>query len=210
MIKKALEMERFSVECAFDGKETFRKAKSKKYDAILLDIMMPERTGFDVITSLRSMGNDTPILVISARTMVEDRVRAINLGADDFLVKSFSFPELVARIKSLVRRCAQKSSNVFHCGDLVVNLSDMTVKRQQKVVELSKKELDVLLTLIKNKDALVSREDLMRVVWGKERSEILSNTVEVHMQSLRRKLGNPSVIQTVHGRGYVLRIPEKE
>jgi len=141
--------------------------------------------------------------------MVEDRVRAINLGADDYLVKSFSFPELIARIKGLARRCAQKASNVFHCGDLVVNLSDMTVKRQQKIIELSKKELDLLLIMIKNKDALVSREDLIRSVWGKERNEILSNTVEVHIQSLRRKLGLPNIIQTVHGRGYVLRASEK-
>lgn len=210
MIRKVLEAERFSVETTLDGETAFRKAKEKKYDVIVLDIMMPERSGFDVVTGLRSMGNDTPIIIVSAKGIVKDRIRAINLGADDYLVKNFSFCELVARIKSLMRRSAQKGSNVFFCGDLVLNLSDMSIRRHQKIINLAKKEFNILLTLLKRKDSVVTRTELTSAVWGKDETKISSNTIDVHMQYLRKKLGNPSLIKTIHGRGFILRTPERE
>jgi len=141
--------------------------------------------------------------------MIEDRVRAINLGADDYLVKSFSLSELVARIKSLMRRSVQKGSNVFFCGDLILNISDMTVRRQQKEIVLARKEFDILLELMKQKDTVVTREEIIRLVWGRGKEGMVSNTVDVHMQFLRKKLGDPNLIQTIHGRGYILKTPNK-
>jgi len=210
MISKVLKKENFTIDTAFDGQTAFDKAKTKKYDVIILDIMMPQKTGFDIIAGLRVLGIKTLIIVISARSMVEDRIHALNLGADDYLVKNFSLEELVVRIKSLLRRSINKSTNIVCCGDLVIDFSDMTVRRKQTHIYLSKKELDLLMALMKRSNTIISREDLIRAVWGSQGQRVSSNTLDVHIRFLRKKIdpiGNPSYIQTLRGRGYMLRKP---
>jgi len=208
LLTTALEKENFTVDTALDGQEAFEKAKSKKYDVIILDIMMPEKSGFDVITSLRTLGIDTPILVISARSMVQDRIFAINVGADDYLVKDFSVEELSARIKSLIRRSAQRSSNVLYCDSLRLNLSDMSVHKGQKPLYLSRKEWNLLLVLLKNKGKVVRRQELVESIWDKKKDEVNSNTLDVHVRFLREKIDGPisqkSMIRTFRGVGYML------
>lgn len=207
IISKALEKDKFIVDKAFDGKQAFEKARVKKYDAIILDVMMPEKSGFDVVTSLRALGINTPILMISARSMVEDRVYAINVGADDYLVKNFSLDELIARIKGLIRRSTQKSSNMLYCGNLRLNLSDMSVYKGQKPIYLSKKEMNLLVMLLRNKEKIVSRDDLIEAIWDKTSESIASNTLDVHIRFLREKLGGTgakSMIRTFRGQGYMI------
>lgn len=209
MLTKFLTKHRFVVDTAEDGKKAFERVKKKKYEVILVDIMMPEKNGFDLIRSVRAMGIHTPILVISARTMVDEKVLAINLGADDYLTKSFSLDELLARIKSLIRRNANTGTNVMHCGSLVINLADMTVTRQKKPVYLSQKELAILLALMKRKGNIVTREELVQEVWGQNLEHVSSNTLEVHIRFLRQKIDLPgqkrSLIKTFRGRGYMLK-----
>lgn len=214
LLLKALRKENFAVDTAMDGKSAFEKAKSKKYEVILLDIMMPGKSGFDVITSLRSLGIDTPILVISARSMVKDKIYAINSGADDYLVKTFSLEELIARIKSMMRRSAKRGTNVLHCDDLVLNLSDMTAHRGTRPIYLSKKEFGLLHLLLKKKNCIITRDELTKSIWEKSEEKLPSNTLDVHIRFLREKIGLPtdaeSMIQTFRGQGYMLRSQMKK
>ncbi len=213
MLSKILVGEHFTVDTALDGKEAFEKAKTKKYELIVLDLMMPKKSGFDIIKALRVLKVSTPILVISARLLVEDRVYALNLGADDYLVKNFALKEFVARAKSLIRRSANKSTNILRCGDLVVNFSDMMVYRKQSPIYLSKKEFNILMVLLKKKNAIVTREELIQSVWGKDMDKVPSNTLDVHIRFLRKKISLPSdkknLIRTFRGRGYMLTDSQK-
>ena len=191
LLRKVLEKEKFSVETCEDGKETFEKAKNKHYDAIILDIMMPGKSGFDVIASLRSLGNDTPILVISAKFMVEDRIHAINIGADEYMVKTFSVEELIARLRLLIRRSAKSSTNFLYCNDLVVNMSDMSVKRKNKNIHLTQLEFNILKTFLKNKNKVLSRNDIAKSIWSKDKKPS-SNAIDVHIRYLREKIAHSS------------------
>ncbi|MCF7917577.1 response regulator transcription factor [Candidatus Gracilibacteria bacterium] len=206
LLEKALFQEGFVIDRASDGQEALQRAKENKYDVILLDIMLPKKSGCSVITSLRTLKNDTPILAISANSLTEIRVNALNLGADDFLVKGFSFEELVARMKGLIRRRSGNQSNIFRCKDIVVNLTDMTVQYKEKKIKLTKKEFQILSLLIRNKNTVVARSELLNLVWNSAVSHQFSNTVDVHIQSLRKKLGEGGkAIETIRGCGYIIR-----
>lgn len=207
MIVAALAHEKFDCDMAHDGETAFRMAKEGKYGVILLDLAIPERHGYDVIAGLRAVGVRTPILIISARSFVEDRVRGLDLGADDYLVKNFSLQELTARVKSLLRRTAGSSSNILRCGDLTLNLTDMRVMRAGRTIRIPRKEFAILACLLRSKNSAVSRDALLREIWGEVHQLRKSNILDVQIRSLRRHVddGHPKkLIHTVRGHGYMI------
>lgn len=213
LLEKALKMEKFDVELAKDGEMALQLAKQRKFNLIVLDIEMPKKSGFEVIAALRALGDSTPILVISAHGLVEDRVKGLDLGADDYLVKSFSLTELLSRVRALLRRQTPNRRNFFSAGDLLLNLATMKVTFHQQELELSKKEFALLFALLKKKDCVVSRKELLENLWG-EKVKQTSNALEVHLCALRRKLGmihpaGEKMIKTVRGIGFRLVSPEK-
>ena len=205
MINVVFQKEQFLVDMVSDGEAGFKKAKSHKYDLIILDLMLPEKSGFELISSLRSLKNNVPILVVSARAEVDDRICALNLGADDYLVKDFAIPELVARAKSLIRRSNGESKNIFFCGNLTLNLSDMIVRRAGVMIKLTKKEFIILTELLRKKNKVVNTQDLIFAAWKEGDRDVLSNKLNVHMRALRHKIDDPfekKLIHTVRGFGY--------
>ena len=208
---RILTLEKFAVDTAHDGTEAFEKAKEIPYDVILLDIMLPSKTGFEIISGLRALGINSPIIIISARNRIEDRVRGLNLGADDYMVKGFSLQELLARVKTLVRRKTGRRHNIFRCGTLMVDLSQVRVERLGREILLSRKEFGILFELLKRKNQAVSREELKQTVWGDTDRTKGSNVVDANIRYLRKKIEVPfaekKLIHTVRGYGYMLRDP---
>lgn len=194
MLKTILEKDKFIVDTAMDGEEAFLKGKNNKYALILLDLMLPKKSGFEVIKSLRACKVSAPILVVSAMMNVEDRVKALNLGADDYLVKNFAVPELVARIKGLIRRSNNKENNILTCRDLVFNLSHNLLMREQQKISLTKIEFRILLKLMINKNKMVSVDELIESVWEEDKNQIISNKLSVHIRSLRQKIGKDMIV----------------
>jgi two-component system alkaline phosphatase synthesis response regulator PhoP len=179
------------------------------FDVILLDVMLPDGSGFDFCAELRDRGIETPILMLTARGDVTDRVTGLTIGADDYLSKPFEVPELLARIEALRRRAGRNGrtdSKLFEFGDVRVNFDDQSVSRSGQPVELSRREFQMLSHLIRNRGHVVLRDELLRAVWG-YRSLPYTRTVDVHMWQLRRKLEanpqEPRFLRTVHGTGYL-------
>ena len=171
--------------------------------------MLPGKNGFEIITSLRSLGIITPLFVVSARNNPEDRITALNLGADDYLVKDFSLGEMLARIKSLIRRSSGAARNLFRCGDLVVSLAEMKVTRNGNTIKLAKKDFALLMALLRKKSQIIPPQKLIRDVWGQE-SLGKSNTLNVHMRTLRKAIDNGHDRKLIHTRrGYGYSISEK-
>jgi DNA-binding response OmpR family regulator len=206
LIETTLKQENFIIDRAIDGEVALKKIKNNKYDLIILDIVLPKKDGFSIIASARAFGEKMPILAISANNLVDARIKAINLGADDFLVKDFSLKELVARVKCLLRRNSGIKNNVLRCKDLAIDMTNMAVFCKQKRIPLTKKEFQILLLLLRNKNTLVTREELQDYIWKGEDEQSVSNTITVHVRSLRRKLKeSQDMIETVHGYGYIVR-----
>lgn len=207
MLEIFMEREKFVVDTAMKGDEGFEKAKNNKYDLIILDIMLPQRSGFEIICGLRAIEVNTPILVISARGAVNDRIKALDLGADDYLVKDFALTELAARAKTLIRRSSGKSHNIYRCKNLTINLSDMVVTRGGQSLTLTKTEFRILEALIRRKNKIMSTEDMIKSIWGESASKVSSNKLNVHIRMLRQKVDEPfddKLIKTVRGFGYVI------
>jgi two-component system copper resistance phosphate regulon response regulator CusR len=196
---------KFEVEVALNGQDALMMAQQQKYDALVLDICLPQKSGYEVITALRCLRNALPILVISARGAVEDRVKALNLGADDYMVKDFALSELGARLNCLIRRSDGEQKNLLYCGNLTLDMADMTVKRKTKAINLTKKEFIILAELLRKKNKLVSTQHLMEAAWGEPNLEVISNKLNVHVRSLRMKVDSPfekPLIKTMRGFGY--------
>ena len=208
LIAKFLEKNQFDVDQAMDGKEGLRKATSRSYDIIILDMMLPEKSGFEVIRELRSKNIQTPILGISALQLVEDRIKALDAGADDFLVKNFALPELLTRIKCLCRRRKNDSKQLLECDDLQLDFNDCHVERKGINLYLTQKEFDLLAELLRNKDKVLSHQQIWNNVWrDEEHGSSLTNTISVHIRFLRAKVDDPfdrPLIHTVRGHGYML------
>jgi DNA-binding response OmpR family regulator len=205
LVSLTLRKEKFSVDFAEEGDTAFEKAKNNKYDLIVLDMHLPKKSGFFIISALRTIGNDTPILAISADKFVESRVRAINMGADDFLVKDFAFEEFTARVKGLVRRKNEHRTNIFRCGSLCVNINNMSVLLKNESLDFTKKEFQILLYMMRNQNIIIPREKLTQSIWNEASIQNRSNTIDVHIRSLRKKLGaGAHYIKTIHGRGYLM------
>jgi len=179
---------------------------SRGFDLILLDVMMPEVTGWDLLADLRERGRETPVIFVTARDSVEERVRGLRLGADDYVIKPFAFQELIARIEVVIRR--RKELPPIEVGDLKLDLARRQARRNDNSIDLSPREFDLLLALVRAEGRTLTRTELLRDVWGID-GEPATNLVDVHIGRLRRKLDahGPSLIHTVRGEGYRLAQP---
>jgi DNA-binding response OmpR family regulator len=203
-IAEGLERQGFVVDQCADGEEALRLSERQEYSAILLDCMLPLRDGIEVCRELRSRGSDVPILMLTARDTVEDRVAGLDVGADDYLVKPFAFPELVARTRALTRRRAALRSNVLRAGDVTVDLATGRVVRAGEEVALSAKERVLLVALMRNAGRLLTHAELVEQAWNMQ-SVPSPQVVRAHIKNLRRKLtapGERGIIETIHGVGY--------
>ena len=207
IITKRLSAEGYYVDSCFDGEEALSYIEMAEYDGIILDIMMPKRDGLSVLHSLRKKGIGTPVLFLTARDAVEDRVLGLDSGADDYLVKPFAFDELIARIRAMTRKSAGNSSNIFSVADLVMDTASHTVTRGGKEIALSAKEFSLLEYLLRNKGHVLSRTMIENNLWNFGYSGG-TNAVDVYIRYLRKKVDDgfePKLIHTVRGCGYVLK-----
>jgi len=207
-IKKGLQQERIIADVAYDGEEGYDLASDENYDVILLDLMLPRMNGMEVCKKLRTENNQTPILMLTAKSEVEDKVNGLNIGADDYLPKPFAFEELLARIRALSRRPQQTISEKLQAADLVLDTNTYEVKRGKKKIDLSKKEFALLEYLLRHKDKILSKDQIINDVWDYD-ANVLPNTVEVYIKYLRKKIdksfsGTP-LIETIRGFGYKLK-----
>lgn len=211
-IKKGLQQESFAVDISFDGKDGLGQALTIEYDLIILDRMLPELDGIKICEALREQKVHTPILMLTAKDTVKDRVEGLNCGADDYLIKPFAFEELLARIKALLRRPKSEVETVLKIANLELNTLNYSVKRKDKNIKLSTKEFALLEYLMRNKDRILTKDNIISHVWDYD-AEILPNNVEVFIGYLRNKIDKPftkepGLIKTVRGFGY--KISENE
>lgn len=199
-IKRGLMQETWAADVAYDGEEGYDMASSEDYDVIILDIMLPKMDGLEITRKLRKEENHTPILILTARGELGDKVEGLDNGADDYLVKPFAFEELLARVKALARRPKQTNTEELKVKSLTLNSNNFEVKKDGKTLELSRKEFALLEYLMRNAGHVVSKENIIAHVWDYE-SDILPNTVEVFVGYLRSKIGS-DLIKTVRGFGY--------
>ena len=208
VISKRLESEGYSVDRCFDGEEALDFIDVGEFDAIIMDIMMPRINGIEVLKQMRSRNNSTPVLLLTARDGIGDRVNGLDAGADDYLVKPFAFEELLARIRVMTRKASGNSTNVFSAADLTMDLNSHTVVRGDVNINLSAKEFEILEYLLRNKGIVLSREKIENHVWDFDYSGG-TNVVDVYIRYLRKKIDDnfePKLIHTVRGCGYVLRV----
>jgi len=207
---KGLKQSGFAVDHASDGEEGLHMAEVNPYDVMIIDIMLPKRDGFSVIESLRSTGNTTPILVLSARGSIDDKLKGFQSGSDDYLTKPFSFSELQARLQALLRRATRgQSQNVLSVGELQMDLLRRTVTRSSREIELQPREFALLEYLMRNSGNVVSKTMIMEHVWDYH-FDPQTNVVDVLVHRLRNKIDKDfktKMIQTVRGVGYVLKVP---
>ncbi len=211
-LKKGLQAESYSVDLAHDGQEGSFLARTEQYDAIILDVMLPKKNGFEVLKEIRSEGIRCPVLMLTAKSEVDDRVEGLNLGADDYLPKPFSFSEVLARIRALVRRSGSGTQgSVLAIADLSVNVLTRKVRRGEKAIGLTAKEYELLEYLIRNKGRVLSRVILTEHIWDMN-FDSETNIVDALVNRLRRKIDDDfprKLIHTVRGVGYVLKEPDE-
>lgn len=208
LITKKLEKEYYGVDSCFDGEEAVRYVEGTEYDAIILDIMLPKLDGFEVIKRIRAKKNKVPILLLTARDNIDDKVKGLDHGADDYLVKPFIFEELMARIRVLLRRNSGNADNIITIANLKVDLDAKTVFRDDVLIKLSGREYSILEYLIRNKGKILPRERIEDHIWNYE-YEGGTNVIDVYIRYLRKKIDDgytPKLIHTVRGLGYVLRV----
>ena len=207
VIVKHLKKQGYSVDSCMDGNDASYYLDMSEYDAVLLDVMLPGKTGWEVLSEMRESGNDTPVMMLTARDSVDDKVKGLDEGADDYLTKPFSFEELMARIRMITRKRAGKHTNVYQFEDLIVDSGAKTVERAGEKIDLSAKEFALLELLIMNKGMVLSRDTIEEHLWDYE-YEGASNMVDVYIRYLRKKIDenhSRKLIQTVRGQGYVMR-----
>lgn len=207
IIVKRLTAEGYYVDSCFDGGEALDFIDMAPYDAVILDIMMPVKDGLQVLKEMRSAGKSYPVLFLTARDAIEDRVAGLDLGADDYLIKPFSFDELLARIRVMTRKSTGNSSNMFIVSDLILDTAAHTVTRGGKEINLSAKEFALLEFLIRNKGRVLTRSMIENNIWNFD-YEGGTNAVDVYIRYLRKKIDEgfePKLIHTVRGSGYVLK-----
>lgn len=206
-MRQGLEQEGHTVVSAESGEAGYRAACHEPIDAIVLDLMLPDRDGLNVLTTLRGEGFSKPILIVTARDAVEDRVAGLDRGADDYLVKPFAFTELVARLRALLRRGTSTEQTRLKAGQLELDLIRRTANRDGTALELTNRQFELLEYFVRHANEVVTREMIVRDVW-KDTSGILTNVVEVCINHLRRKIERPErpqILCTVRGVGYTLR-----
>jgi two-component system OmpR family response regulator len=201
-LARALTEAGFAVDESSDGEDGLFRALEIDYDAIVLDLMLPRLGGFEVLDEIRHAGRTTPVLLLTARDAIDDRVRGLNGGADDYLTKPFALEELVARLRALIRRAAQHPAPAVAIGDLEVDLAARRVHRRGHEVELTGREYSILELLVRQRGTVVPRAVLFDHLYNEDH-ESTSNAIDVHIASLRRKLG-ASLIETRRGLGYLI------
>ena len=206
-LREGLEEAGYIVRIVRDGSRVVQLMQRVTFSILLLDIMLPGMNGFEVCRQLRAERINVPVLMLTARDMLDDRVRGLDVGADDYLIKPFHFPELLARIRSLLRRDKSVKSSIIKIADLVVDTVGHTVSRGDRSIQLTQREFSLLEALALNEGNVLSKESIVERVWFEDQS--LSNTVEVHVKNLRKKVDAEEpikLIQTVYGLGYSLRV----
>jgi two-component system copper resistance phosphate regulon response regulator CusR len=207
-LQEGLEADEYAVSVAHTGEEGFYLAQSESFDMMILDVMLPGRDGFQILSTLRQRGMTTPVLLLTSKDALEDRVRGLDSGADDYLVKPFAFPELLARIRALLRR-GKADAPSLKLADLEMNVAQRSVIRRGEMLDLTAREFDLLHYLLINCDRVVSREMLAREIWKEtSRQTPLDNVIDAQMVRLRRKLDGqfePKLLQTVRGVGFILK-----
>lgn len=207
VIVKKLKFEGYSVDSCFNGEEALHYIFPTQYDLIIMDIMMPKKDGYEVLKEIREKGDKTPVLFLTAKDGLEDRIKGLDLGADDYLVKPFHFDELMARIRAMIRRSYGIAKNELIVADLVIDLGKMSVKRGDKIIDLSAKEFAILAYMMQNIGIVLSRERIENHIWNYE-YQGASNMIDVYIKNLRIKMDKdfePKLIHTVRGVGYVLK-----
>ncbi len=207
IIEKKLKAEGYSVDSVFDGEEAWDCLEAAEYAVVILDIMMPKADGYEVVRRMRKQGKKTPVLFLTARDTVEDKVQGLDLGANDYMVKPFSFRELMARLRVLTRSSAGNQTNCYEAGDLILDSQQHKVTRAGEEIRLTAKEYALLEVLIRNKNRVMTREQIENNLWNFA-YEGGTNVIDVYIRYLRKKIDEPfekKLIQTVRGTGYVLR-----
>lgn len=210
IIVKNLEAEGYIVDSCYDGEDAVVYMTTIDYDAVILDVMIPKMSGFEVLKKVREMKIETPVLFLTARDHVDDIVFGLNIGADDYMVKPFSFDELMARLRVIVRRKPEVRENIYTCGDLILNVNTRQVTRQGREISLSPKEYAILECLIRNKNIVLTRAQIESNIWDMDYSGE-SNVIDVYIRYLRKKIDDDfdeKLIQTVRGVGYMLKCNE--
>ena len=205
-IKKGLEQEKYAVDVAYNGTDGYDMASTEEYDVIILDRMLPGMEGVEICRSLRKENIHTPILLLTAKGQTQDKVQGLDAGADDYLTKPFSFEELLARIRALIRRPHTTVNSVITVGDLSLDSKTYLVQRGEKNIKVSSKEFSLLEYLMRHANTIVTKEQIISHVWDYD-ADILPNTVEVYIRNLRGKVDLPfkdrkALIHTVRGFGY--------
>jgi two-component system, OmpR family, copper resistance phosphate regulon response regulator CusR len=208
-LKEGLEAEKYQVSLAHTGEEGFYVAQTESFDLLILDVMLPGRSGLEILATMRRRGLATPVLMLTARDAIEDRVHGLDAGADDYLVKPFAFPELLARVRALSRRQSYDTTETLRIADLQLDVIGRTVIRGGQALELTAREFELLEYLLRHQGQVVSREMLTREVWKEAgRHTPLDNVIDVHLARLRRKVDDPfteKLVHTVRGVGFVIR-----
>lgn len=210
MLRRGLTQADYQVEWAEDGRQGLALASASLYSLIILDVMLPGRDGWSVCEELREGGSRVPILMLTARDGFGDRIKGLDLGADDYLPKPFDFGELLARVRALLRRDKVHRTRVIHVGDLQIDTAQRRVTRAGTEIGLSQREYELLEALASNEGRVLSRQTIQERIWQDDDS--FSNTVDVYIGMLRRKVDDPfpiKLIQTVRGAGYTLRVSER-
>jgi DNA-binding response OmpR family regulator len=200
-IKKGLEQEKYAVDVAYTGDDGFDMATGEEYDLIILDLMLPGMDGLQICKELRNQKNQVPILILTAKGQIEDKVTGLDTGADDYLTKPFSFEELLARVRALVRRPTKMLETTLKAGDLTLDTIKFEVRKKDKLIPISSKEFSLLEYLMRQAGQIVTKDQIIAHVWDYE-ANILPNTVEVYVRNLRKK---GIVVETVRGFGYKIR-----
>ena len=209
-LQRGLEAEHYSVDVAYDGETALASALAEPYDLMILDVMLPKRDGLDVLRELRARGRMLPILLLTARTTLQDKVSGLDLGADDYLTKPFAFEELLARVRALLRRGSGTGSAKLVLADLSLDLATHEVSRAHRRIDLTVREFALLEFLLRNPGRVLSRALIAQHVWGVS-YDTFTNVIDVYVNYLRRKIDadfEPKLLHTVRGVGYVLKDPD--
>jgi two-component system, OmpR family, response regulator len=201
-LRRALEEEEFAVDVAEDGEDALFKIREMPYDAVILDLMLPGLDGWTLLQTIRAAGIRTPVLVLTARDMIDDRVRGLNLGADDYLTKPFALAELIARIRAMIRRAYGNPVPTIELGELTIDTASRQVRRSGNLIDLTAREFAILELLTRSRGSVVARSTICEHIYNED-TDVLSNVVDVHVAALRRKLG-PEVIRTRRGECYII------
>ena len=208
-LEEGLEAEHYEVAVAHTGEDGFYLINTQAFDLVLLDLMLPGRSGLEILRAMRTRGLRTPVLILTARDAIEDRVQGLDCGADDYLVKPFAFAELLARIRALLRRGKAEPVLRLTCDELEIDMVTRAVSRSGQPLDLTAREFDLLEYLLRNQGRVVSREMLAHEIWKETaRHTPLDNVIDVHIARLRRKVDDPfakKLLHTVRGVGFVLR-----